>query len=63
MSMVEFEGDLYAIGGTDSIIIPLIRSEIHKLSCRYGDCQWTKMKQELKMGQSQDVAIRGWFEP
>ena len=58
MQMVHLDGDLYAIGGADSILFQLYRSEIHKLSCRYGDCQWTKIKQELKMGRSQGVAIQ-----
>ena len=57
MSMVHFDGDLYAIGGSDSIEIIYVRSEIHKLSCRYGECQWTKMKQELKIGRTDGVAI------
>ena len=57
MQMVHLDGDLYAIGGADSILFQLYRSEIHKLSCRYGDCQWTKMKQELKMGREHGVAI------
>ena len=50
-SMVDYNGDLYVIGGYPA------RNSILKLTCKYQDCKWTKIKQHLKVGRRYTVAI------
>ena len=53
-SMVEFDGDLYVIGGFDGNIV---QKSIQRLQCSSGDCKWTTLKQELEIRRSYPVAI------
>ena len=57
-SMVNSNGDIYVIGGMDYVADHWqYEGAIQKLSCSYGKCQWTTIKQELKLPQIEFVAI------
>ena len=53
-SMVQIMGDLYVLGGYGSTQFLV---SIYKLSCSSGECAWTIIKQELKIGRLDFVAI------
>ena len=52
--MVDFIGDLYAIGGFSE---DAIEKAIYKLTCVSGDCKWTTMSQQLKVARGSSVTI------
>ena len=49
LSVVVIEGDLYTIGGG--------QTAIHRLSCSSGNCAWTTMDQEIKVGREDQVSM------
>ena len=49
LSAVVLNGDLYTIGGG--------QTAIHRLSCSSGNCAWTTMDQELKVGRNAHIAM------
>ena len=53
--MVKIGKDLVVIGGYSSLSGH--SSSVFKLSCSFGNCQWTKMRQELKIPRREMVAI------
>ena len=55
LSAVVLDGDLYAIGGYDENGNE--QTAIHRLSCSSGNCAWTTMDQELKVGRYYSVAM------
>ena len=55
LSAVMLDGDLYAIGGYDENGDE--QTDIHRLSCSSGNCSWTTMDQELKVGRDFQVAM------
>ena len=55
LSAVAFNGDLYAIGGYDENVDS--QTAIHRLSCCSGNCAWTTMDQELKVGREYQVSF------
>ena len=54
-SMVNFNGDLYIIGGESPN--SYMYKAIHKLVCYFGNYMWTTIKQELKEPRTNFVAI------
>jgi len=54
LSAVVLGGDLYAIGGYGG---NNYQTAIHRLSCSSGNCAWTTMDQELKVGRGFQVAM------
>ena len=59
---VSIDGDMFLIGGYE--YLKGWPSQIYKLSCKSGDCQWTALKrpgtvlpQALRLGRSQMVAV------
>ena len=52
-SMLEMDGDVYAIGGYASGHL----SAIYQLSCSSGVCSWTTLDQQLKVARTYPVAI------
>ena len=59
LSAVVLSGDLYAIGGADDYGDDLFdeQTAIHRLSCSSGNCAWTTMDQELKVGRWLQIAM------
>ena len=55
LSAVVLNGDLYAIGGQDKN--NEYQTAIHRLSCSSGNCAWTTMDQELKVGRNAHIAM------
>ena len=55
LSAVVLSGDLYAIGGRDEN--SYYQTAIHRLSCSSGNCAWTTMDQELKVGRKDAIAM------
>ena len=55
LSAVVLSGDLYAIGGRDEN--GDYQTAIHRLSCSSGNCAWTTMDQELKVGRNAHIAM------
>ena len=53
-SMVEVNGDLFVIGGSNFVNGDKL---IHKLSCSDGNCTWTTLTQQLKFARKGHVAI------
>ena len=53
-SMVEVNGDLYVIGGSNFVNGDKL---IYKLSCSNGNCTWTTLTQQLKFAREGQVAI------
>ena len=56
-SMVEVNGDLYVIGGSNYGDAYNGDKLIHKLSCSDGNCTWTTLTQQLKFARKGHVAI------
>ena len=54
LSAVVLNGDLYAIGGYDGNDD---QTAIHRLSCSSGNCAWTTMDQELKVGRAWHISM------
>ena len=54
-SMVNFNGDLYIIGGESPN--SYMHKAIYKLVCYFGNHMWTIIKQELKEPRTNFVAI------
>jgi hypothetical protein len=55
LSAVVLDGDLYTIGGYYGN--GAVQTDIHRLSCSSGNCSWTTMDQELKVGRYYSVAM------
>ena len=55
LSAVVLNGDLYAIGGDDENYNE--QTAIHRLSCSSGNCAWTTMDQELKVGREWHISM------
>ena len=53
--MVDYKGDLYAFGVWFWDTVE--GGKIYKLTCNYGDCNWTSINQKYKMGRGIAVAI------
>ena len=71
LSMIDFMGDLYAIGGFSE---DAIEKAIYKFSCVSGNCQWTILSQHLKVARGSTLTIpvsnsiincnnSNWFQP
>ena len=54
-AMVPLRHSVVVIGGVSGI--NEYQSSIHSLSCNEDDCQWTTLKQELKVPRMQSVAM------
>ena len=54
LSAVVLGGDLYAIGGLSGNDK---QTAIHRLSCSSGNCAWTTMDQELKVGRAWHISM------
>jgi len=54
LSAVVIKGDLYAIGGNDGSDY---QTDIHRLSCSSGNCAWTTMDQQLKVGRAWHISM------
>ena len=54
-SMIEYNGDLFAIGGAHDESIA--QNAIYKFSCHHGDCKWVTMEQQLNVARASFVAI------
>ena len=52
--MIDFMGDLYAIGGFSE---DAIENAIYKFSCVSGNCQWIILSQHLKVARGSTVTI------
>ena len=55
LSAVVLNGDLYTIGGRDEN--GDYQTAIHRLSCSSGNCAWTTMDQELKVGRAWHISM------
>ena len=55
LSVVVLRGDLYTIGGFDEN--DTVQSAIHRLSCSSGNCAWTTINQELKVGRGFPIVV------
>jgi hypothetical protein len=55
LSAVVLNGDLYTIGGRDEKND--LQTAIHRLSCLSGNCSWTTMDQEIKVGREDHVSL------
>ena len=56
-SMVEVNGDLYVMGGSNYGDEYDEDKLIYKLSCSNGNCTWTTLTQQLKFAREGQVAI------
>jgi len=54
LSAVVLDGDLYTIAGQDE---NGYQTDIHRLSCLSGNCSWTTMDQELKVGRGYHISM------
>ena len=61
ISMVEIQGDAFVFGGygggSGGQSNWIYNSNIFQFSCSSGNCSWSTLNQELKVGRSSTVAI------